>query len=240
MTQFLYFQYPEFLKSQELRKRYWARNFIGWPKFSAVQPNLTHIKLAKMEKERRLIHVVTQNVDNLHMKAGSKEVTELHGNGFNVICIGTNGKDRCGYSIDRHDFQKILQSFNAELLEKAKQVRSEISFRPDGDVEISSEDIQKFYLPACPQCNGALKPNIVFFGDNIPLNRIEKVVKLIIDSHGVLVLGSSLQVFSGFRIVLQAKELGLPVAIINIGETRADKIVDLKVNAKCSEIMDHF
>lgn len=192
-----------------------------------------------MEKELRLLHVVTQNVDNLHAKAGSKEYTELHGNGFRVICIGTNGKDRCGYSKDRHDFQKILQSFNAELLEKSNQLRSQ-SFRPDGDVDISSEDIQKFYLPACPQCSGILKPNIVFFGDNIPLDRIEKVVKLILDSHGVLVLGSSLQVFSGFRIVLQAKEIGLPVAIVNIGETRADKIVDLRINAKCSEIMDHL
>lgn len=192
-----------------------------------------------MEKELRLLHIVTQNVDNLHTKAGSNEVTELHGNGYNVICIGTNGKDRCDYSIDRHDFQQILQSFNAELIERANQVRSQ-SFRPDGDVEISSEDIQKFYLPACPQCGGALKPNIVFFGDNIPMNRIEKVVRLIIDSHGVLVLGSSLQVFSGFRIVLQAKELGLKTAIINIGETRADKIIDLKINAKCSEILKHL
>lgn len=195
------------------------------------------MQLAKMEKELRILHIVTQNVDNLHAKAGSKEITELHGNGFNVICIGTNGKDRCGYSIERHDFQKILQSFNAELLEKTTGVQS---FRPDGDVEISSEDIKKFYLPACPQCGGILKPNIVFFGDNIPLDRIEKVVKLIIDSHGVLVLGSSLQVFSGFRIVLQAKELGLPVAIINIGETRADKIVELKINAKCSEILKNL
>jgi NAD+-dependent protein deacetylase sirtuin 4 len=166
-------------------------------------------------------------------------VTELHGNGFKVICIGTNGKDRCGYSIDRHDFQKILQSFNAELIEKANQFQAQ-SFRPDGDVEISSEDIQKFYLPACPQCSGILKPNIVFFGDNIPMERIEKVVKLIINSDGVLVLGSSLQVFSGFRIILQAKELGLPTAIVNIGETRADKIIDLKINAKCSQILENF
>lgn len=168
-------------------------------------------------------------------------MTELHGNGFLVTCIGYTGKDRCGYSIDRHEFQKVLQSFNADLIDKANQIRSQdSSFRPDGDVEISSEDIQKFYLPACPQCGGSLKPNIVFFGDNIPLHRIEKVVRLIIDSEGVLVLGSSLQVFSGFRIVLQAKELGLPVAIVNIGETRADKLADFKINSKCSDILKHL
>jgi NAD-dependent deacetylase sirtuin 4 len=232
-------QYPEFLKSQEIRKRYWARNFIGWPRFSAVEPNFTHKKLAKMEKELKILHVVTQNVDNLHGKAGSEEFTELHGNGYKVICIGTNGKDRCDYSIDRHDFQQVLQSFNAELIEKANKVHAQ-SFRPDGDVDISSSDIQKFYLPACPQCGGALKPNIVFFGDNIPMPRIEKVVRLILDSDGVLVLGSSLQVFSGYRIILQAKELGLPTAVVNIGDTRADKIVDLKINAKCSEILKHL
>lgn len=193
-----------------------------------------------MEKELRLSHIVTQNVDNLHAKAGSKEYTELHGNGFKVICIGTNGKDKCGYSIDRHDFQRILQTFNADLIEKANQIRAEQSFRPDGDVDISNDDINKFYLPACPSCGGSLKPNIVFFGDNIPMDRIEKVVRLIIDSDGILVLGSSLQVFSGYRIILQAKELGLPTAVVNIGETRADKIVDLKINAKCSEIMEHL
>ncbi|KAG5666560.1 hypothetical protein PVAND_014578 [Polypedilum vanderplanki] len=229
-------QYPEFIRSHEIRKRYWARNFLGWPKFSNVQPNLTHKKLAEMEKDKKLLHIVTQNVDNLHAKAGSKEFTELHGNGYKVICVGHEGKDRCGYSIDRHDFQKILESFNQDLKEKAEIMKSE-SFRPDGDVEISSDDIKKFYLPQCPQCMGDLKPNIVFFGDNIPMDRIEKVVNLIINSDGILVLGSSLQVFSGYRIILQAKELGLPTAIVNIGATRADHLVDIKINAKCSDIM---
>ncbi|CAG9811990.1 unnamed protein product [Chironomus riparius] len=229
-------QYPEFIRSHELRKRYWARNFIGWPKFSSVEPNLTHIKLAEMEKDSKVLHVVTQNVDNLHAKAGSKAVTELHGNGYKVICIGHNGKDRCGYSIPRHDFQQILESFNQELRDKADTFKAQ-SFRPDGDVEISNEDIKKFYLPQCPQCLGDLKPNIVFFGDNIPMTRIEEVVRLIINSDGILVLGSSLQVFSGYRIILQAKELGLPVAIVNIGTTRADHLADLKISVKCSDIM---
>lgn len=192
-----------------------------------------------MERELRLSHIITQNVDNLHGKAGSKEVTELHGNGFKVICIGRGEKDNaCQYSILRHDFQLILNQLNPSLLEKANAFDSSPEkMKPDGDIEILQEDIDKFYLPECPECGGYLKPNIVFFADNVPRSRIEKVVRTIIDSDGVLVLGSSLTVFSGYRIVLQAKELGLPVAVVNIGETRADKIVDLKINAKCSEIM---
>lgn len=193
-----------------------------------------------MERELRLGHIITQNVDNLHGKAGSKEVTELHGNGFKVICIGSGEKgNTCDYSIPRHDFQMILNQLNPQLLAKALDFESspDDKMKPDGDVEILQEDIDKFYLPECPQCGGYLKPNIVFFADNVPRPRIEKVVRCIIDSDGVLVLGSSLTVFSGYRIVLQAKELGLPVAIINIGQTRADKMVDVKIDAKCSDIM---
>lgn len=227
------------MKFKDIRKRYWARNFLGWPKFSSIEPNVTHHKLARMERELRLSHIITQNVDNLHGKAGSKQVTELHGNGFKVICVGKGEKDNpCNYSIPRHDFQLILNQLNPSLLEKANQFdTSTDKMKPDGDVEILQEDIEKFYLPECPSCGGYLKPHIVFFADNVPRTRIEKVVRSIIDSDGVLVLGSSLTVFSGYRIVLQAKELGLPVAVINIGDTRADKIVDLKINAKCSDIM---
>lgn len=232
-------QHPEFIKFEQTRKRYWARNFLGWPKFSRIEPNVTHHTLARMERELRLSHLITQNVDNLHGKAGNKEVTELHGNGFKVICIGRGEKENtCDYSIARHDFQLILNQLNPKLLGKANQfVATQEQQRPDGDVEILQEDIDQFFLPECPKCGGYLKPHIVFFGDNVPRPRIEKVVRTIIDSDGVLVLGSSLTVFSGYRIVLQAKELGLPVAIINIGQTRADKIVDIKINAKCSDVM---
>lgn len=161
-----------------------------------VFSSATHFKLAKMERELRLLHIITQNVDNLHGKAGSKEVTELHGNGFKVICIGKGEKDnRCDYSIDRHDFQLILNQLNPRLLEKRSLFESSPeSMKPDGDVEILQEDIDQFFLPECPKCGGYLKPNIVFFGDNVPRERIEKVVRLIIDSDGVLVLGSSLTV----------------------------------------------
>ena len=193
-----------------------------------------------MERDHRISHIITQNVDNLHAKAGNKDVTELHGNGFNVVCIGRGEKEKtCNYSIPRHDFQLILNQLNPALLEKAVESQSSPeNMKPDGDIEILQKDIDSFFLPDCPKCSyGFLKPNIVFFGDNVPRNRIETVVRRIIDSDGILVLGSSLTVFSGYRIVLQAKELFLPVAIINIGPTRADKIVDIKIEAKCSDIL---
>lgn len=222
-------QHPEFVKSSATRKRYWARNFVGWPKFSSVKPCHTHYKLAKMERELRLNHIVTQNVDNLHGKSGSKKVIELHGNGFKVICLG------CGYSIPRHDFQLILNQLNPHLRDT-----SILTMRPDGDVELSDEDVEKFFVPDFSDCGGALKPHIVFFGDNVPRPRIESIIKILSESDGVLVLGSSLTVFSGYRIILQAKDLGLPVAAVNIGKTRADDKIDLKISAKCSEVLKHL
>lgn len=143
-------QHPEFVKSQQIRKRYWARNFLGWPKFSSIEPNATHHQLAKMERESKLNHIVTQNVDNLHVKAGSSLVTDLHGNGFTVICIGRTGEKNnpCKYRIDRHEFQLILNQFNRSLLEKSiNDSESPENLKPDGDLEISQEDIDEFFLP---------------------------------------------------------------------------------------------
>jgi NAD-dependent deacetylase sirtuin 4 len=221
-------QFPDFVKSASTRKRYWARNFIGWPKFSQVEPSKTHRVLAKMERDFKISGLVTQNVDSLHSKAGSKNVIEMHGTGYKVICLG------CDYSIPRHDFQMILTQLNPDIKDTSTMVR------PDGDIEIPQETIDRFNLPQCPNCGGNLKPDIVFFGDNIPLKRIEKIVSMICTSDGVLVLGSSLTVFSGYRIVLQAKELNLPVAIVNIGDTRGDPKADLKVSAKCGDIIEEI
>ena len=218
-------QMQDFVKSANTRRRYWARNYVGWERFSSIKPNSTHIKLAKMERELRLSGVITQNVDTLHTKAGSKDVIELHGSGFEVICLS------CKYSIDRHDFQLILNQLNPEVVDTSTMMR------PDGDVELSQETVDNFVIPPCPDCGGNLKPKIVFFGDNVPMERIQRIVRKGIDSDGLLVLGSSLTVFSGFRIVLQTKEIGLPVAIVNIGETRGDPKADLKINAKVGDII---
>lgn len=208
-----------------MRRRYWSRNFVAWPRFSNFQPNAIHHSLARWEREGRLIGLVTQNVDTLHSKAGHKRVIEIHGNGYKVICLG------CPFTIDRHAFQQILASLNPDPVNTSEVLR------PDGDIELPPDYVDAFKVPPCPECGGNLKPDIVFFGDNVPRPRIEEIIRLNCQSDGLLVLGSSLLVFSGFRIVLQTKEIGLPVAIVTIGETRADSKVDLKISAKCGDII---
>ena len=172
-----------------------------------------------------MIGLITQNVDTLHTKAGHKRVIEIHGNGYRVICLG------CKFSMERHELQSILSTLNPTPVENSQVLR------PDGDIELSAEYVEQFKVPTCPDCGGNLKPDIVFFGDNVPMPRIQEIVRLNCQSDGLLVLGSSLLVFSGYRIVLQTKELGLPVAIVTIGETRGDPKADLKISAKCGDII---
>ncbi|XP_055678415.1 NAD-dependent protein deacylase Sirt4 [Lutzomyia longipalpis] len=219
-------QHPDFVKYPDVRKRYWARNYVGWPRFSSIEPNAIHHTLAKFEREGRILGLVTQNVDCLHTKAGSKKLIEIHGNGYTVICLS------CDYSIPRHDFQSILNGLNPSLVATMTDM-----LRPDGDVDIPQAAIDAFVVPPCPKCGGSLKPRIVFFGDNVPMKTIEDIVRWNCESDGLLVLGSSLLVFSGYRLVMQTKELGLPVAIVNIGQTRGDALADLKISAKCGDII---
>lgn len=218
--------YQNFLRSRDARQQYWARNYVAWPRFSSYQPNGIHHALERFEREERLQAIITQNVDCLHTKAGSKNIIELHGNGYLVKCIS------CEYSIDRHEFQTILTACNTKLPEIASDVA-----RPDGDIDIPRHYLRNFLVPDCPLCNGILKPNIVFFGDKVPKDRLKTIADRIYISDGLLVLGSSLFVFSGYRIVLQAKELNLPLAIVNIGATRADHLADIKLSAKCGDVI---
>ncbi|KAH8281235.1 hypothetical protein KR018_000538 [Drosophila ironensis] len=218
-------QHMDFVKSSAVRKRYWARNFVGWPKFSSTQPNATHHALARFEREQRVQAVVTQNVDRLHTKAGSKQVVEVHGSGYVVKCLS------CEYRIDRHEFQSILSALNPAFNDAPDMIR------PDGDVEIPAKYIDNFRIPECTQCGGDLKPEIVFFGDSVPRGRLDEIAAMVYNSDGLLVLGSSLLVFSGYRVVLQTKDLKLPVAIVNIGDTRADHLADIKISAKCGDVI---
>lgn len=221
-------QHMEFVKSPAIRQRYWARNFVGWPNFSSTEPNATHYALARFEREARIQGIVTQNVDRLHTKANAKNVVELHGSGYVVKCLS------CDYRIDRNEFQDILNTINPEFKDAPDMIR------PDGDVEIPLDYIENFKIPSCPDCGGNLKPEIVFFGDNVPKDRLRKVAEMIYTSDGLLVLGSSLMVFSGYRMVLQNKDLGLPVAIVTIGETRADHLADIKISAKCGDVIPNL
>ncbi|KAB0791766.1 hypothetical protein PPYR_03566 [Photinus pyralis] len=219
-------QYKQFLDSEEVRRRYWARNYVGWERFSKAQPNFAHDWLKEWEVDRgRVGAVVTQNVDGLHGKAGSANVIELHGTAYKVICLS------CNESYSRHSVQRTIQELNPGMHEATTMIR------PDGDVEISQEKIAQFKPPECPRCSGVLKPDIVFFGDNIPKSRVSRVEAAVCESDGVLVLGSSLSVYSAYRIILQAVDLKKKVAIVNIGSTRADHCAHFRISARCGDIL---
>uniref|UniRef100_A0A6P7FDD2 NAD-dependent protein deacylase Sirt4 n=1 Tax=Diabrotica virgifera virgifera TaxID=50390 RepID=A0A6P7FDD2_DIAVI len=219
-------QYQEFLKNAASRKRYWARNFVGWDTFSQRQPNVIHYSIRNLEHDlKKVSTVVTQNVDNLHYKAGSEKVIELHGSGYRVICLG------CKANYDRHDIQRELRKLNPHMPEATTMIR------PDGDVEIPQEAIDTFKQLFCVNCKGILKPDIVFFGDNVPLERVTAVKEAVTNSDSLLVLGTSLTVFSSYRIVLQAVEEKKKIALVNIGQTRGDHLVNLKISGRCGEIL---
>ncbi|XP_050302038.1 NAD-dependent protein deacylase Sirt4 [Anthonomus grandis grandis] len=223
-------QHIEFIKSASVRQRYWARNFVGWFRFSKSKPNPVHVFIRDLEIEDKKVHfVVTQNVDSLHFKAGSKNVIELHGTAYRVICLN------CEATYDRHYIQnKLLEYNNVNFEDTANMIR------PDGDVEIPMDFIKGFTPPSCESCNGILKPHITFFGDNVPRATVDLVKEKMSESDSLLVLGSSLSVFSGYRIVLQALDESKNVCIINIGPTRADKLIKLKIEAKCGDILPKF
>jgi len=221
-------QHKTFMESLKARQSYWARNFVGWPRWSSTRPNSAHLTLAAWERKGRLRHVVTQNVDQLHYKAGCKNVVELHGTNSLVKCM------TCSFSIPRMTFQRRLEELNPTM----ETLASEQMMKPDGDVELSPEEVANFRVPNCPKCDtGILKPYVVFFGDNVPKPRVEFVRKQVAESDALLVVGSSLYVFSGYRFVTQARDLGIPIAVVNIGPTRADAIVDLKIEAKAGDVL---
>ncbi|XP_019708207.1 NAD-dependent protein deacylase SRT2 isoform X2 [Elaeis guineensis] len=232
--------HQEFVRSSRARRRYWARSYAGWRRFTAAQPSAAHRALASLEKVGRINYMVTQNVDRLHHRAGNNPL-ELHGTVYTVVCL------QCGYSINRDLFQdqvKILNPKWASAIEslECSNPGSDKSFgmqqRPDGDIEIDEKFWeQDFNIPDCLQCGGMLKPDVVFFGDNVPKERADKAMEAAKGCDAFLVLGSSLMTMSAFRLARAAKEAGAPIAIINIGETRADDFVSLKINARCGEIL---
>lgn len=213
--------HQDFVQSLEVRQRYWTRSTLGWPRFAAARPNAAHVALAELERLGRISCLITQNVDELHQKAGSRRVIDLHGCLSQVICLG------CGAVTPRQQLQTTLTRLNPEL------AASETSVRPDGDMAIAAGAELQFKLVDCDRCGGTLKPDVVFFGDSVPKGRLEDAKRYLAAASGLLIVGSSLMVYSGYRFVRAAKAFGLPVAIVNLGKTRADDEVDLKLNAAC-------
>lgn len=217
--------YQDFIRSEEKRKRYWARAMIGWRSFSRATPNQTHKALAWLEQHRFIDYVLTQNVDRLHQEAGSMQVLELHGTNHQVICLS------CGGLISRAHMQSLLEALNQDWTAQA------VAVAPDGDAALATDDFSAFAVPGCPSCAGTLKPDVVFFGENVPKTRVETAFQWLSESDALWVIGSSLTVWSGFRFAKAAAEAGKPVALLNIGPNRADALASLKVEARCGEVL---
>ena len=219
-------EYREFVERHEARQRYWTRSFIGWQRFRQARPNQAHQALARLEQLKRLTRMVTQNVDGLHQRAGSRQVTELHGSLATVGCLG------CGVAIERASMQQQLGERNPLLAELSAQIA------PDGDAYLNGFDASGIDIPGCTSCGGILKPQVVFFGESVPAPRVEECFEELARADAMLVVGSSLMVYSGFRFVRAAQRANIPIAAINLGVTRADELLTLKVRQDCATALD--
>ena len=218
-------QFADFKGSELTRRRYWARSFAGWQRMSSAQPNDAHTALADLETQGFIDTLVTQNVDGLHTTAGHRDVVDLHGRLDTVRCLD------CDWREERRDWQRRLEHRNQGWHATVQAIN------PDGDVELSDDNYGGFNVPECDACGGIVKPDVVFFGESVPRERVERVADAGRRAGALLVAGSSLMVFSGFRFARLAREAGKPIVIVNDGRTRADDIADLKLEGDCGEVL---
>jgi NAD-dependent SIR2 family protein deacetylase len=222
--------YSAFVRSEEVRRFYWARSYRGWPRFDAARPNDAHRALARLEESGIARFLITQNVDDLHAEAGSRRVVQLHGRNRLVVCL------ECGCEFPREQMQERLAAANAAWLAQAPWRHldgDEADFAPDGDANVAREAVGGFRVPPCERCGGVLKPAVVFFGESVPPGKVAVSMQQVDEADALLVAGSSLTVWSGFRFVKRAAERGIPIAVVNVGPTRGDALATLKVEAKC-------
>jgi NAD-dependent deacetylase sirtuin 4 len=217
---------PEFVRSEETRKRYWARSASGWERMRLAQPNAGHRALASLEGIGVVAGVITQNVDRLHHKAGSRTITELHGALAEVKCLA------CGAIEERDALQSRILEHNPGWTVQAATTA------PDGDAEVQDDHVRRFVVPACTRCGGVLKPRVVFFGDNVPRATVDEAFAAVDAAHLLLVVGSSLAVYSSFRLLRRAVDRGTPVAIINRGPVRGEEHAALKIEASTGATLD--
>jgi len=220
-------QAREFLRDPRARARYWSRSMIGWPRIAAALPNPAHHALAALEQRGYVAGTITQNVDGLHQAAGSARVVELHGALARVRCLD------CGEIEPRASLQDRLLAENPTF--GVPTPRTEIA--PDGDADRAPEDLDEFHVPVCLSCKGTLKPDVVFFGENVPPRVTDAAWTLFDEAEVLLVVGSSLTVYSGYRFVRRASERGVPVAIVNLGPTRGDDHAAIRIDARLGELL---
>jgi NAD-dependent SIR2 family protein deacetylase len=219
-------QFGPFVGSGETRRRYWARSYVGWQRFSKARPNAAHHAIAELESSVNVDTLITQNVDGLHSEAGSRNVIELHGELSKVRCLS------CDAVTPRSHFQQRLH--DANLGWHADVFR----YKPDGDAELADDNYVDFVVPDCELCGGIVKPDVVMFGETVPKRRVSDAVAAVERTNGLLVIGSSLMVFSGFRFARLAAAAKKPIAIVNRGRTRADDIATLKIDGDCAAVLE--
>ncbi|MFB1481887.1 NAD-dependent protein deacetylase [Corallococcus sp. RDP092CA] len=218
-------QHREFLRQPEVRQRYWARSLLGWPRFTSARPNAAHRALAALEQAGVVPGLITQNVDGLHPAAGSERVLELHGALSRVRCLA------CGAQEPRASLQARLLGLNPDF------AHAGVEARPDGDAELPLEAVEGFRVPACTRCGGTLKPDVVFFGDNVAAPLVQDAFALVEEGDALLVVGSSLTVYSGYRFVTRAAERRIPIGILNLGESRGDGLAAVRVEARAGDVL---
>lgn len=222
----------QFTSDPAFRQRYWARNHVGWRHMDDTQPNAGHRALAVLEDAGVVSGLITQNVDLLHTKAGSRNVVNLHGTYAQVACLN------CAYTTSRADLADQLEVLNPGFIERAFEYARAVgglAVAPDADAIVA--DTTSFRYVDCPRCGGMLKPDIVYFGESVPKDRVAQAFSMVDQADALLVVGSSLTVFSGYRFVRHAASLDMPIAIINRGPTRGDELATVKVEAGCSEML---
>jgi NAD-dependent SIR2 family protein deacetylase len=215
----------DFLAHEHARKRYWARGLIGWRRMRTAQPNDAHRALAVLERQGRVAQLVTQNVDGLHQAAGSRDVVDLHGRVDVVRCMG------CERRVPR-------EVVHAELVERNPEfTKLDAAAAPDGDAVLDGIEFESFTVPDCGACGGLLKPDVVFFGERVPPMRVQQAFADLERADAMLVVGSSLMVYSGYRFVEAAARAGKPIAAVNLGRTRADGLLTLKITERCADAL---
>lgn len=214
-----------FRRHEAVRRRYWARSMVGWRTLAQARPNAGHYAVAELEAKGRIQSILTQNVDGLHQRAGARNVMEMHGSIHAVVCLD------CCQRFSRAALQARLEELNPQVLE------AQATPLPDGDAQLEPADLDRFQVPSCPLCGGMLQPDVVFFGDNLPAARTAALNQAVQEADALLVAGSSLMVFSGYRLCRMAAEAGMPIAAINRGKTRADDLLALKIEGPTEQIL---
>ena len=215
--------YQQFVSGADAQQRYWARAHLGWSRMGGAEPNVTHHRLVELESGGRLSGLITQNVDGLHRRAGHRDLVELHGRVDRVVCLDCG--DRTTRSRIQHSLDRLNPGWTAQ----------DVQVAPDGDAIL--EATEGYRVATCERCGGRLKPDVVFFGENVRKEIVERCYRLTDEAEALVVLGSSLQVMSGLRFVRRARANGVPVVIVNRGSTRGDDLADVRVDAGCAETL---